>query len=55
MERDRLLDRLQNLRTVVPVLAEELASARREAAALRRENATLRRALEARVPRTKAG
>ncbi len=37
-ERDCLLDRLHNLRVIVPVLAQELASARRQAAHLRREN-----------------
>jgi len=37
-EQDHIRDRLQNLRTVVPVLAEELASARRQTAELRREN-----------------
>ena len=34
-DRARLLARLQNLRTIVPVFAEELASARRQAARLR--------------------
>ncbi len=37
-DRDHLLERLHNLRTVVPVFAQELASARRHAAQLRREN-----------------
>lgn len=40
--RDHLLDRLHNLRTIVPVFAQELASARRQAAALRVENRKLR-------------
>jgi len=40
-ERDHLLDRLQNLRTILPVFAQELASARRETARLRLENARL--------------
>jgi hypothetical protein len=38
---DHLLDRLQNLRTILPVLATELASARRQAAQLRVENRRL--------------
>jgi len=40
-ERDDLHERLQNLRTVVPVFAQELASARRQTARLRLENASL--------------
>jgi hypothetical protein len=40
-DRDHLLDRLQNLRTIVPVLATELANARRQAARLRVENRKL--------------
>ena len=40
-DRDHLLDRLENLRTIVPVFAHELASARRQAAALRLENSRL--------------
>lgn len=40
-ERDYLLDRLQNLRAILPVFAQELASARRQAARLRLENASL--------------
>lgn len=39
--RDELLERLHNLRTIVPVFAEELASARRQAASLRTENRRL--------------
>ena len=39
--RDALLDRLQHLRTIVPVFAQELASARRQTAALRLENRRL--------------
>lgn len=42
IDRDHLLDRLHNLRTIVPVLAQELASARRQSAALRVENRKLR-------------
>lgn len=37
-DRDHLLDRLQHLRTILPVFAQELASARRQTAALRVEN-----------------
>ena len=37
-EHEHVLDRLQNLRAIVPVFAQELASARRQAAELRREN-----------------
>ena len=40
-ERDHLVERLHNLRTVLPVMAEELASARRQAASLRVENRRL--------------
>jgi hypothetical protein len=40
-QRDALLGRLQHLRTIVPVFAQELASARRQAAALRQENRKL--------------
>ena len=42
VDRDHLLDRLHNLRMIVPVFAQELASARRQAAALRVENRKLR-------------
>lgn len=38
IDRDQLLDRLQRLRAILPVFAQELASARRQAAALRVEN-----------------
>ncbi len=38
---DGLIDRLLMLRSVVPALASELATARREGAQLRRENARL--------------
>jgi hypothetical protein len=41
-DRAHLLDRLQSLRTIVPVFAQELASARRQAAQLRMENGRLR-------------
>ena len=44
-ERDQLLERLQHLRTIVPVFARELAESRRQAAGLRLENAQLRRRL----------
>ncbi|HXD53928.1 MAG TPA: hypothetical protein VN618_04165 [Solirubrobacteraceae bacterium] len=44
-ERDLLLDRLTNLRTILPVLAEELASSRRQLGQLRRENRRLRERL----------
>jgi len=40
-EREHLLDRLQNLRAILPVFAQELASARRQTARLRLENAVL--------------
>jgi hypothetical protein len=40
-DRDHLLERLENLRTIVPVFAHELASARRQTAALRFENSRL--------------
>jgi len=40
-ERDHLLGRLENLRTIVPVFAHEFASARRQTAALRLENSRL--------------
>jgi hypothetical protein len=38
IDRGHLLDRLHRLRGILPVFAEELASARRQAAALRVEN-----------------
>jgi hypothetical protein len=40
-DREHLQARLENLRTVVPVFAQELAVARRQAAALRLENRRL--------------
>ncbi|MGH2880295.1 MAG: hypothetical protein ACRDK4_11905 [Solirubrobacteraceae bacterium] len=40
-ERDQLLDRLGSLRRVLPVLAQEMASARRQAAHLRIDNRRL--------------
>ncbi len=40
-DRDHLINRLQHLRTIVPVFAQELASARRQAAQLRVENGRL--------------
>ena len=58
-ERDQLVDRLRSLRRVLPVLAQEMATARRQAARLKVENRHLseqvrelraaRAALEARV------
>lgn len=38
IDREHLLDRLQHLRGILPVFAQELANARRQAAALRVEN-----------------
>jgi hypothetical protein len=40
-ERDQLLDRLRDLRRVLPVLAQEMAAARRQAARLRIDNQRL--------------
>lgn len=40
-EREHLLDRLQSLRAILPVFAQELASARRESARLRLQNRRL--------------
>jgi hypothetical protein len=40
-DRDQMLDRLQHLRKILPVFAQELASARRHAAQLRRDNRRL--------------
>jgi hypothetical protein len=40
-ERDQMLERLQKLRGVLPVLAKEMAAARRQAARLRTENRRL--------------
>ena len=40
-ERDQLLERLHNLRTILPVMAQELACARRQASSLRLENRRL--------------
>ncbi len=40
-ERDRLHERLRNLSAILPVFAQELAAARRQAARLRAENARL--------------
>jgi hypothetical protein len=40
-ERDKLVDRLQSLRRVLPVLAQEMASARRQAARLKIDNRRL--------------
>ncbi len=41
LDREQLLDRLRNLRTIVPVFAQELSSARRQVTRLRVENGTL--------------
>ena len=38
VDREHLLDRLHRLRGILPVFAQELATARRQAAALRVEN-----------------
>ena len=58
-ERDYLLDRLQNLRAILPVFAQELASARRQTARLRLENASLteqvRELRRQRVPVSRTG
>jgi hypothetical protein len=40
-ERDQMLDRLRHLRGVLPVLAQEMAAARRQAARLRTDNRRL--------------
>ncbi len=40
-ERDHLVDRLSSLRRVVPVLAQEMAAARRQAARLKTDNRRL--------------
>ena len=40
-DRDHLLERLQHLRGILPIFAQELASARRQAASLRVENSKL--------------
>ncbi len=40
-EREQMLDRLQSLRRVLPVLAQEMAAARRQAARLRSDNRKL--------------
>jgi hypothetical protein len=40
-DREHLIDRLQNLRAIVPVFAQELASARRQEARLRLDIARL--------------
>lgn len=60
-EREQLTDRLRSLRRMLPVLAQEMAAARRQAAHLRIDNRRLseqvrelRAQLEARKPRTTA-
>ena len=40
-ERDEMLDRLRNLRRILPALAQEMAAARRQAARLRTDNRRL--------------
>lgn len=40
-DRDQMLDRLRNLRRVLPVLAQEMAAARRQATKLRNDNRRL--------------
>jgi hypothetical protein len=59
-EREQLLDRLRSLRRVLPVLAQEMAAARRQAAHLRLDNRRLtdqvrelRAQLEVRGPRAR--
>jgi regulator of replication initiation timing len=42
LDRDALLDRLHQLRTVLPAFAQELADVRRAAARLRTDNRRLR-------------
>jgi hypothetical protein len=46
-ERDHLLERLHNLRTILPAFAEELAGARRQASRLRLDNARLAKQVRA--------
>ena len=41
LEREQMLDRLSNLRRVLPALAQEMAAARRQAARLRSDNRRL--------------
>jgi hypothetical protein len=41
-DREQLLDRLRNLRSILPVFAQEVASARRATARPRKENGRLR-------------
>lgn len=40
-DRDQMLDRLRHLRRVLPILAQEMATARRQAAKLRTDNRRL--------------
>lgn len=40
-DRDQMLDRLRSLRRLLPVLAQEMAAARRQAAKLRNDNRRL--------------
>jgi phage shock protein A len=41
LERDQMLERIRSLRRVLPVLAQEMAAARRQAARLRTDNRQL--------------
>lgn len=41
LERDQMLERMRSLRRILPVLAQEMAAARRQAARLRTDNRQL--------------
>jgi len=45
-DREQMLERLNNLRAILPIFAHELASARREAARLRVQNRRLTKQIE---------
>ena len=45
-DREQMLERLNNLRAILPIFARELASARREAARLRVQNRRLTEQIE---------
>ena len=45
-DREQMLERLNNLRAILPIFAHELASARREAARLRVQNRRLTKEIE---------
>jgi hypothetical protein len=45
-DREQMLERLNNLRAILPIFARELASARREAARLRVQNRRLTKEIE---------